>query len=409
MNILVANWTWYPSGGDWTYIDNVTRLYRKHGHTIIPFSMQDARNYSTPFSKYFIDHIDYKTLNETKTINSGIEVLKKSIYSKEARIKLSKLLEIQHIDIAHLNNINNYLTLSIISVLKKKGIKIIWTLHDHKILCPNTTFFSDDAICESCKGAKFYNCTLKRCKRGSYLASFIASLESYFNVIADYYSDIDYFICPSRFLHDKVVEYGFSEKKVKLIPNCYDTELLTTNVDKSDNNTNDYILFIGRLEKIKGVLTLIKAFAELNSNVRLKIIGDGSQRKEIESYLSLRKIQNVDLEGIKSKNDVIHFIRNCMFTVCPSESYENFPFSIVEAMHMGKPVIGSKIGGIPELIIDQKTGFTFQPGSFKELSQKIEILSRDKELINFLGKNAKIYISEITDMETHYKRLEALF
>jgi glycosyltransferase involved in cell wall biosynthesis len=409
MNILLANWTWYPSGGDWTYVDSVMKSYLNHGHTIIPFSMQDERNYSTPFSKYFIDHIDYKTLNKDKSINSGIKILQKSIYSMEAHINLERLLEEHHVDIAHLNNIHNYLTPSIIPLFKKRGIKVIWTLHDYKILCPNTTFLSGEIICEACKGGKYYNCTLKRCKKGSYLASSIASIESYFNTLAGYYNDVDYFICPSHFLHDKIIEYGFPKEKVKWIPYCYHAKLMTTSADNLDANKKDYILYVGRLEPTKGVLTLVKAFREIKSNVRLKIIGDGSQRKEIEDYLSNNGLKNIDVEGFKIKTDVIRFIKNCLFSICPSEWYENFPFSIIEAMLLGKPVIGSDIGGIPELIIDDRTGYTFKPGSFKDLSKKIEKLLENKELIGSMGINAKIHISKLIDEDNHYKQLDALF
>jgi len=409
MNILLGHWTWYPDGGDWTYIDNVMKLYRNHGHTIIPFSMHDERNYSTPFSKYFIDHIDYKQLNKNKSLTSGIKVFQKAIYSFEARTKLGQLLETTKIDIAHLNNIHNYLTPSIIPLLKKRNVQVIWTLHDYKILCPNTTFLSREVVCEACKGGKFYNCTLKRCKKGSALASFIASLESYFDALAGYYDIVDYFVCPSRFLHDKFIEYGFPQKKVKWIPYCYDAELLTTNSTIIDGSSKDYILYVGRIEPNKGVLTLVKAFEKIRSDVRLKIVGDGSQRREIEDYLSNHRIQNVDLEGLKSKNDVLQYIKGCLFTICPSEWYENFPFSIIEAMHLSKPVIGSNIGGIPELIIDQKTGYTFRSGSSSELSRKIEQLLENRELIRSLGSNARDHVTEMTNMEVHYKRLEALF
>src|ERR1035437_5855007 len=127
MNILVANWTWYPSGGDWTYIENLCKLYEQNGHKVIPFSMKDERNYVTEYSKYFIEKIDYKELNKDRTILNGIKVLTKSIYSNEAKHKIKWLLEENRIDLVHLNNIHHYITTSILSVIKEKAIPIIWT------------------------------------------------------------------------------------------------------------------------------------------------------------------------------------------------------------------------------------------------------------------------------------------
>ena len=83
----MANWTWYPSGGDWTYVDSVCNIYRANGHTIIPFSMQDERNYPNPYSKFFISHIDYKVENNNKSMAAGLRVLGRSIYSTEGEEK----------------------------------------------------------------------------------------------------------------------------------------------------------------------------------------------------------------------------------------------------------------------------------------------------------------------------------
>jgi hypothetical protein len=88
-NILIANWTWYPSGGDWTYIDNVCRFYESRGHEIVPFSMKDDRNFKTPFEKYFVSNIDYKTLNRKKNPLTAVKVLKNSLYSAEAKAQYS--------------------------------------------------------------------------------------------------------------------------------------------------------------------------------------------------------------------------------------------------------------------------------------------------------------------------------
>src|SRR3972149_6378577 len=131
MNILLANWTWYPSGGDWTAVESLVKLYQQKGHKIIPFSMKDGRNYPTPYEKYFVEHIDYKELNRRKSFTNSVRVLRRSIYSRESREKLKQLLQEVRIDIAHLHNLGPQITPSIVSQLKECGITIIWTMHDY--------------------------------------------------------------------------------------------------------------------------------------------------------------------------------------------------------------------------------------------------------------------------------------
>ena len=143
----MAHWAWYPSGGDWTYIDSVCKVYESHGHAIIPFAMHHERNIPSKYEKYFINKIDYKKINEGKSIQAGIQVLRRSIYSLEAKRKLSSLLSDVHVDIGQLNSINNYQTPSIIPILKQRHIPVVWRILDYKLLCPNTTFVVNDALC----------------------------------------------------------------------------------------------------------------------------------------------------------------------------------------------------------------------------------------------------------------------
>ncbi len=215
MNILIANWTWYPSGGDWTYIENVSKIYQENGHKVIPFSMADERNIPSEYSSFFIKNIDYKKLNQQKKITKGVEVLTKSIYSLEAKKNLERLLDTVKIDFAHLNLIHHYVTPSILKVLKKRNIPIIWTLHDYTAICPQSTFISNDEICEKCIGGRFYHCTLNKCKKQSYLASSVAALENYVYRFSDYYTYVDHFVCPSVFSYEKYKKHEFFPGKLR--------------------------------------------------------------------------------------------------------------------------------------------------------------------------------------------------
>ncbi|RNL56921.1 glycosyltransferase family 4 protein [Pedobacter jejuensis] len=405
MNILLANWTWFPSGGDWTYIENVSKLYESNGHHVVPFSMQDDRNFPSAYQKYFISNINYKALNNQKKISAGFKVLSKSIYSNEAKKYLNNLLDEVEIHLAHLNLIHHYITPSILEVLKQRNIPIIWTLHDYTAICPQSTFISNDKICEACKGGKFYNAILKKCKKNSLLPSLAAATENYIHRINGYYNYVDFFICPSIFSYQKYKEFNFFKDKLHHLYHSY--EFIETINASSKFSDEKFVLFVGRLEKIKGVHTLLKAMRN-HPNIKLKIIGDGTQEEDLKTYTSQNGMNNVDFLGKKDKFEVWNYIKQSSFLVCPSEWYEVLGFTIVEAMLFGKPVIGADIGAIPETVINDETGLLFKVGNDIDLAAKISLLYNNEPLINKLGENAKKHAGNLFNPRKHFEGLKKL-
>jgi glycosyltransferase involved in cell wall biosynthesis len=409
LNILIANWTWYPSGGDWTYIENLCKFYESYGHTVIPFSMENERNFSSPYTEYFIKNINYRELNKNKTLFSGLKAVKNSIYSTEAKSKLRLLLEKYHIDIVHLNNIHHYLTpASIIPEIKKKKIPIIWTLHDYVILCPNTTFISNEKVCEKCKGGKYYQCIVNKCKKQSLSASFVAALESYANDSSNPYQYVDYFICPSEFIRKKFEAFGFDNRKLRQVYNLFDTESISGQYEVPSNKSErPYIIYVGNILKVKGIFTLVKAVAGLELD--LKVIGSGEHFDELKQLVDSNHMKNVELLGKKPKEEVFRFVQHALFVVVPSEWYENLPYSLVEALLLAKPVLGADIGGIPELVIDDVTGQLFQPANTADLRLKIQMMISDKDKLIQMGKDAKEHALSLVNYDTFARNLSPIF
>lgn len=406
MNILVVNWTWYPSGGDWTYVEHVSKLYRDHGHQVIPFSMKDERNFTTQYSNFFIENIDYKKINK-RSLSAGVKVVSKSIYSAEAQRKLEELLSVTNVDFAHINVIHHYITPAILKTLKQKNIPIIWTLHEYTPICPESTFISHGKICEKCFGGAFYNCVTHRCKKGSFLASTVAALENYVHSALNYYAYVDYYVCPSKFLYSKFKEFNFFPEKLIQLYHGYDYQETeqAKSIKKTDNER--YIVFTGRLEKIKGAHTVLKAM-KVFPDVQLKIIGSGTQEADLKAYQQKHQLNNVTFLGKLNKAQTLETIGNAQFAICASEWYEVLGFTVVEAMALGKPVIGANIGAIPEMVIDGQTGLLFEPGSATQLAQKIEQLINSPQMVTKMGSNAFSHITQLINDENHYQGLQHL-
>lgn len=406
MNILVVNWTWYPSGGDWTYVENVTNLYKKKGHNVIPFSMKDDRNLPSPYSEYFIENIDYKKINK-RSITAGLKVVMKSIYSTEAQKNLERLLAAVTIDFVHINVIHHYITPTILKIIKKKNIPIIWTLHEYTPICPDSIFFSHGKVCEKCYGGKFYNCVTNTCKKGSVLASTVAALENYVHKYLNYYQYVDYYVCPSIFHYEKFKSFGFFKEKLVQLYHGYDyTEIEKARISPLVTEEN-FIVFVGRLEQIKGVKTLLEAMKSC-PDVSIKIVGTGTQEIELKNFKEIHNLDNVEFLGKKSRQQTLQIINAAKFLICPSECYEVLGFTVVEAMALGKAVIGAAIGGIPEMVIDNYTGLLFEPGNASQLAEKIKQLKESPEVRKIMAKNAEIHINELINTEKHYVGLKKL-
>lgn len=399
MKILQVNSFYYNRGGDCTHMFATTKLLEQHGHVVTHFSMNHPLNFKSPYAKGWPSYIDFKDVLKTINIKTAFNVIGRSIYSFEAKKCISCILDDEKPDLVHIHNILHHITPSILGEIKKRKIPIVWTLHDYTIICPNTSFITDKGeICEACKKRKFFMAPIKRCKKNSFAASIVAMLENYIHRIMNIYRHVDIFISPSNFLREKFIEFGM-DKKVITLNNFISVETI-----QPQYKNKGYVIYLGRLSLIKGVDTLIEATKSF-PNILLKVIGDGELREAFES----QNIKNVELLGFKSGRELEDLIKNAMFIVVPSQWYENFPYSILEAFAYGKPAIGAHIGGIPELIIDGETGYTFESGNVNDLRLTLRKMLRDPSKIQEMGRNARSLVEKRLNAAQHYEKLMKIY
>jgi len=338
-----------------------------------------------------------------QSIGKKAETAFRMLYSLSNNKKLRGLLTDYEVDIAHAHNIYNRVCPSVLNVLKKKGIPTVLTLHDYKLGCPRYTFYRDGFICNECLSWGKHRILKHRCARGSLVQSLFHWTEAKFHNMLDIYTkNIDFFICPSLFCLKKHVEIGIEEEKLVHIPNFVNIAAF-----EPSYNQGDYILFAGILSKQKGVMTLLKAARGLDA--RIKIVGEGPLRAEYETYARECGIHNVVFEGYKTGQELKDIFRNALFIIFPSEWFENAPMSILEAFASGKPVIGSNIGGIPEMLIDGETGLLFDLKDDNDLKEKIDFLLSHPSLITEMGKNGRQMVEKEYSPRVHYRRLMKVY
>jgi glycosyltransferase involved in cell wall biosynthesis len=400
VNILLINKFHHIRGGDSSYMFSLAEVLKNNGHAVTYFSMHHPLNIPCEQRKYFVDHIDFVEVNKNKNILNGIRVLSRVIYSRQARENIAKLIEDEHPDIVHLNNIHAHITPSILFEFKKQGIPVVWTLHDFQLVCPNTNMMSQGVICEACNGGNYIECLKRKCKKNSRSASFVSFMEATVHKYMNIAGMVDRFISPSKFLLEKFIQFGWDKSKMIHLP-----YFLTSDKFISEKTSGDsYALYMGRLESYKGVKTLLNA-ARHASEVRVKIVGEGSQKDSFVSMAKELKIENVEFTGYLSGNALNDVLHNSRYVVVPSEWYENYPYAVMEAMAAGKPVIASRIGGLPEMIEDGVTGFLFEPGNSADLAERMQKLMNDGEMRKWMGLAAKRKALERYNQDHHYRHI----
>ncbi|HEX3047388.1 MAG TPA: glycosyltransferase family 4 protein [Bacillota bacterium] len=407
MKILQVNKFFYIKGGSETYYFSLKRLLEGNGHQVVDFSMKDPHNFASPYQEYFIENIDY---NRKQGVWTHLKLAFKIIYSGEARRKIAALLKKEQPEIAHLHIFQHQMSASIVGALKARKAPVVYTAHDLKAVCPNYKMLRQDNVCELCKGRRYYYCFLKKCVKDSYLKSLISTMEMYFHRFFNTYGKIDRIIAPSKFYREKLLEFGFEPEKVIYLPNFLDARKITPNYEH-----REYFVFLGRLSEEKGVLTLVKAMENVNGSAgtrggKLLLIGTGPLEAEIRQYITWRGLTDrIQLTGYQSGTELQQLLKGAMFSVIPSEWYENSPYSVLEMMAYGKPVIGANIGGIPELIEDGRTGLVFEKGNSQELAEKITTLIEHPDLILEYGKNARMKLELEYNAEKHYWKLIEIY
>ena len=405
MKILNVNKFYRIVGGSERYYFDLTNLLESHGHTVIPFSMEDSRNRETPYQDYFVSHIEYEPASFLYYLRNAPKIVGKTVYSLESRRKIGNLIQMEKPDIAHIHMIDHQISPSILGVLKKLGIPIVQTLHEYKLICPNYRLYigRKKEICERCKGGKYYNTFIHRCLKNSLLGSLLGSFAMYLHKsLKIYEKNINTFIVPSQFAMDKMLDFGIDPAKLVYLPYLVDIDRFTPKYDHSN-----YVLYFGRLAREKGIFTLLEAIKNFPAT-RLFIAGAGHLERELHRLVDEKKMKNVKMLGPKSGDRLISLIQNARFVVVPSEWYETFGLTVVESFACGKPVIGADIGGISELI-SPETGLLFQPGNAEELAEKLNHYLTHAALLKKHGQNARNYVKDHFAPDGHYNKIISLY
>ena len=360
MRILQISHRNYIAGGSDAVFFATCDLLESLGHEVVRFCMQDERNEPYELSRYFPRGAD--------TARPSSKDAVRYFYNRDAARRLSTLLAEQGpFDLAHLHIYHSKMTPAILPVLKRAGIPIVHTLHEYKLVCPVYTMERNGSVCRECTEGSVVSAVRNRCKNGSALHSGVMAAEYMTARAMGDVRLVDRFICVSDFQRREMEQGGLPPEKLSTLHNFVDTEFF-----KPGNETGEALLYFGRIEKLKGLPTLIQAVAKTGQT--LKIVGDGSWVAPMQEMI--KGMPKVTYLGFRSGDALRELIRRSSAVVVPSEWFENCPMSVLEAKACGVPVVGARIGGIPELIEEGADGFLFPPGNTDALADVLHSLEQ---------------------------------
>lgn len=353
----INNYHYRRGGADAVYLDHAA-LMESLGWRNSYFSMHHPDNLPCETSGYFVDEIQ---LGHRYSLAEKAVKATQVVYSFEARRRLRRLIGDRQPDLAHVHNIYHHISPAILSVLKESGIPAVMTAHDLKLACPNNKMLNASGICERCKGGRYHQAVLNRCVHGSVAASAIVALESTVHGwLGSYRRHLEKILVPSRFFIDKFVEWGWDRRQFVHVPNFVDAGHLEPSYEPGD-----YVVYFGRLSHEKGLRTLIRATSA--AKLPLVLVGAGPLDQELRATATELGAQ-VEFAGYRSGAELHALVRGARVAVLPTECYENSPICVLESFALGKPVVGARIGGIPEMVREGSTGWLFESGNAESLS-----------------------------------------
>lgn len=365
MKILIVNKFLHPNGGSETYIFKLGEALMAMGHEVQYFGMDHENRIVGNSAESYTMNMDFHIGKFQKLLYPF-----KILYSFEARKKIRRVIEDFKPDIVHLNNFNYQLTPSIIYEMKAHHLPIVFTAHDLQLVCPNhlMMYGKTGELCDLCQTKGSRACFQGRCIHGSAAKSLLGTVENWLYKRWKAYEKIDVILCPSRYVEEKLSKNKKLAGRTRVLRNF----ISDLDVEQYAADKKEFVIYFGRYSKEKGVQTLVEACKEL-PEIPFVFAGKGEFEEQVNNTA------NIENKGFLSGDDLYGLIASARFSICPSECPDNCPFSVMESIKLGTPVIGADIGGIPELVEDGVNGILFESGNKEELKSAIRRLWENRE------------------------------
>lgn len=386
--LQIHNFYQIPGGED-VVVRNEKQLLEEHGHQV--------------FSYY----------RSNKELNEGGKVRKllipfTAVFSIQTYREVRKIIREEHIDIVHVHNTLMMVSPSVFYAAFSSGVPVVQTLHNFRMLCPAGSFFRDNVICEECVEHGM-GCAVKhKCYRNSKLQTMVSTAILKIHRFLGTYYKVN-FICLTEFNRNKLLSSLNPEKKivdphrVYIKPNFTFAEGI---IPVERQPEEEYFLFAGRVEALKGIDIAIRAFEKLPDE-NLYIAGSGPMLEEMEDYVEEHHMNNVKFLGYLQKEEMTEKFYHAKAVIMTSQCYEAFAMTIAEAYSYGVPVIAGRVGNMEGMVKEGVTGVKFTYNSAEDLAKKVEEFNQMD--LAALKESAREFYEKRLRPEDNYRKLMQIY
>ena len=372
MRILLAHNRYQQRGGEDAVFDTERGLLEQAGHEVTVYERhnQEIGAYSV-----------WKLL----------DLSRRTVWATDSASSIRTILAENRPQVAHFYNTFPLISPAPYYACASAGVPVIQTLPNYRLICPGANLSRDGKICELCVTKRIAWPGIRhRCYRGSFGGTaVVAAMLTFHGMAKTWNLRVNTFIALTEFSRQKYIAGGLPADKIVVKPNFVNPDPGPRSVE------TDYALFVGRLSGEKGIATLLEAWERLHA-IPLKVAGEGPLMGVVETAAKRTGRTNIELLGWRSRDEIVDLMKGARFLVIPSVCYEGFPLTIVEAFACGVPVIGSRLGGIEEVIRHGESGLLFEAGNATDLAATTKRLWTDKTLRVQLGHGAR------SQFESHY-------
>lgn len=382
MKILLVHNRYKIEGGEEVVFEQERQLLERAGHEVISYTR----------SNFEAD--DYRGARQ-------LALIKNIAWSSDSRNEIGRLLLQHRPDIVHVHNAFMMISPAVFAACREAGVPVVQTLHNYRLFCPAANFIREGKVCEECVEHSLVRGIRYGCYRHSHTAT--ASVALMITVQRQRRAYPDLFIALTDFSRRKFIANGIPEDKVCVKPNFVDP-------DPGERTTSgEYVVIAGRLSEEKGLKTVIEAFRELGNDIPLVIVGDGPLADFVKNSVSDLRLSGIRLTGRQTRSKTLEIIKSARFLVTASQCYENFPMGIAEAFACGVPVICSKLGGMQEVVENNRTGLHFQQGNSVDLASKVHWAWSHPGEMQQMGKYARREYETKYTAEKNYPQLMSIY
>ncbi len=411
MKVLLAHKYFFRGGGTATYLFELMAALEARGHQAIPFSVAYRRAEPSPYAGYFVsapagaDAAFYREISRTPM--TALRLLARATYSTEAYRKARRLIAAEGIDVAYVHNVYNYLSPSVIPACAGAGVPVVMRVADYNLVCPAYSLYrGGDGPCMECLEAGWSRALVHRCVKGSLGATAARVFSMWVHRLLGVYRHVSLFVTPSAFMRQVLVGAGFPEAKVVHLPSFYPVN----GASPERLGQGRHILYLGRVSPEKGLETLLRAHRMLPHPPPLLIAGESrdGEAARLQALADSWGRNGVTFLGLRGKEELARLVGESLFTVVPSLQPDNCPMSVLESFAQGKPVVGSRMGGIPEQL-GEDCGLLFEAGDAAGLARQMRRLLDDPGLRAQMGARARERVRTTYSAEAHCDRLLGMF